>query len=306
MARNVSGMTDRSMFGAQVVSTKPNFPAYGFGTSGRTSSTKLFFTKEQTKRNLGLVSPGPVYDVSSSLGGQISSKCTTFPAFKFGARSLLDSNLAKEARPGPGTYPLQGSIGNQTESQRGTSTSWKFGTSGRWGNSKHGLSDGANAALVDPKPASGWLGDAAAFSFGSSNRYVIGEGIPGCKPTFKSVPGPGAYQLHSCLGPQPLSNKCSATNVKFGTQTRERSEKVYLTHAHERSMYGRHSPAPNAYTLKSSLGQQTTSKNRSSSSFKFGTGDRFTEVKRTLDTTGRDSLVKGVPAMTPGPGSYCI
>jgi len=298
-------MTDRSMFGPQVLSKKPNFPAFGFGTSGRTSSTKLFFSKEQSARNLGMTSPGPIYDLQSSLGGQISSKNSTFPAFKFGTKAMLDSNLAKESRPGPGTYPLGGSIGSQMESAKATATSWKFGTSNRWGVKDAGP-DGANAQLVDPRPTSGWLGDAAAFSFGTSKRYTVGEGIPGCKPTFRLSPGPGSYQVQSCLGTQPLSQKTTSTNVKFGTQTRERAVKVYLTHAHERSLMGQHSPAPNTYTLKSSIGNQLTSKNRTASSFKFGTGDRFTEAKKTLDGNGSKSLTKGIPAYTPGPGSYCV
>jgi hypothetical protein len=46
--------------------------------------------------------------IEASLSGLV-----LVPLPQFGARSLLDSNLAKEARPGPGTYPLQGSIGNQ-------------------------------------------------------------------------------------------------------------------------------------------------------------------------------------------------
>ena len=87
------------------------------------------------------------------------------------------------------------------ESAKATATAWKFGTSARWGGKQLGP-DGANAQLVDPKPTSGWLGDAAAFSFGTSNRYVVGEGVPGCKPTFRLTPGPGSYQLQSCLGTQ--------------------------------------------------------------------------------------------------------
>eukprot|EP00959_Pyramimonas_sp_CCMP1952_P130543 2729885-Pyramimonas_sp.AAC.1 len=36
----------------------------------------------------------------------------------FGTKSMLDATLAKEARPGPGTYPMGGSIGPQTAKQR--------------------------------------------------------------------------------------------------------------------------------------------------------------------------------------------
>lgn len=39
-------------------------------------------------------------------------------------------------------------------------------------------------------------------------------------------------------------------------QTRERAEKVYLTAAHERSLMGSQSPAPNTYGARSSFGGQ--------------------------------------------------
>mmetsp|Transcript_15967 Transcript_15967/g.22056 ORF Transcript_15967/g.22056 Transcript_15967/m.22056 type:complete len:302 (+) Transcript_15967:277-1182(+) len=292
----------KSMFGSQINSTKPTNPAFGFGTSGRTSSTKLFFTKEQSMHNVGQISPGPIYDVQSSLGGQISSKNTSFPAFKFGARSLMDVNLAKESRPGPGTYAVEGSIGRQTASQRETAQSWKFGSSNRWASFKSDFKENYMTPGYDnPRLSKGWLGDASAFSFGTSGRHEVGQGIPGSKPTFRLSPGPGTYALQSSLGAQQLSQKNSASQFKFGTQTRERADKVYLTHAHERALFGQHSPAPNAYTLKSSLGNQLSSKNRTSSNFRFGSADRFSETKNVRDKEGGD-----VPAWTPGPGSYCV
>lgn len=40
----------------QPLSNRPNYPAFGFGTSGRVSTTKLFFTKEiALANNMGLV-----------------------------------------------------------------------------------------------------------------------------------------------------------------------------------------------------------------------------------------------------------
>jgi hypothetical protein len=42
----------------QPLSTRPNYPAFGFGTSGRVSTTKLFFTKEiAAANNMGMVRP---------------------------------------------------------------------------------------------------------------------------------------------------------------------------------------------------------------------------------------------------------
>eukprot|EP00854_Cymbomonas_tetramitiformis_P009696 gene9696-11492_t len=148
---------DKSMFGPQISSEKPTNPAYGFGTSGRTSSTKLLFTKDQTENNVGL----------------------------FGARSLSDSNLAKESRPGPGTYGCESSMGKQNDSKKNNSSAWKFGSSNRMSQWKGDFKEVYSVPGSElPRPASGWLGDAAAFSFGTSGRYEVGKGTPGSKPTF--------------------------------------------------------------------------------------------------------------------------
>ena len=60
----------------------------------------------------------------------------------------------------------------------------------RWEKDKEGDDAGVTG---DPRPATGWLGDAAAFSFGSSGRYVVGAGTPGCTPSFCFSPPPGTY-----------------------------------------------------------------------------------------------------------------
>lgn len=289
---------DKSMFGPQISSEKPTNPAFGFGTSGRTSSTKLLFTKDQTENNVGLISPGPIYDVPSSLGPQNASKNESAPAYKFGARSLSDSNLAKESRPGPGTYGCESSMGKQSDSKKNNSSAWKFGSSNRMSQWKGDFKEVYSVPGSElPRPASGWLGDAAAFSFGTSGRHEVGKGAPGSKPTYRLTPGPGNYQASSSLGPQQQSQKNSSSMFKFGSATREKTQKVYLTHAHEREYVGQHSPAPNAYMLKSSLGGQTSSKNVTSATFKFGSSDRFSDVKKRSGP---------VPALTPGPGSYSV
>jgi len=41
----------KSMFGSQILSARGTAPAFGFGTSDRTSLQKLFLTKEQTAGN---------------------------------------------------------------------------------------------------------------------------------------------------------------------------------------------------------------------------------------------------------------
>ncbi len=68
-------------------------------------------------------------------------------------------------------------------------------------------------------------------------------------------------------------------------------------HEHEVDLYGKHSPAPNLYNPTKSL--QMTSRVATPSSFRFGSGDRFSQVKP------RDN--RRLPGFaTPGPGSYVV
>jgi len=227
----------------------------------------------------------------------MDSRSNSAPAYKFGARSASDANLAKESRPGPGTYAFPDSLGNQFNSKKNTAAAWKFGSSNRWSNFKSDFKACYQTPGMDlPNLAAGWLGDAAMYSFGTSGRHVIGSGNPGSKPSFFGSPGPGTYTAQSSLGMQPMSNKETASRFKFGTATREKTHKVYLTHSHEREYLGQHSPAPNAYMMKSSIGLQYSSRNTTAANFKFGSADRFSEIR----TQGK------IPTLTPGPGSYGV
>lgn len=287
------------MFGSQIVSSRGSAPAFGFGTSGRESTNKLFLTKEQTATLVGKVGPGPVYDVPSSVGYQALAKNTTAPAYKFGTRVGTDYNLEKVKHPSPGEYGAgPQAVGPQFLSQNENSTSWKFGSGNRWSKfSDQRKEFDATPAGGMPKLPAGWLGDAAAFSMGASKRSEIGVGLPGQMPTFRAAPGPGTYTAATSLGPQHLSNKQSATNAKFGSSSRQQQQKVYITAEHERAMFGMYSPAPNTYGATSSLGQQWLSRNPNAQNFKFGTADRFSEMR------SKDDFAF---AATPGPGTYGI
>lgn len=289
----------KSMFGSQILSARETAPAYGFGTSGREATKKLFITKEQTASLVGQVGPGPIYDLPSSVGYQSDAKKKTAPAYKFGTKAELDTSTKKVTHPSPGEYGAgPPSVGPQFLSKNANATSWKFGSGNRWSKfaNERKEFDETPAGGMPALPA-GWLGDAAAFSMGTSKRHDIGTGGPGFIPTHLQAPGPGTYQSQSSLGPQTLSNKESATHAKFGTSSRKHAEKVYITAEHERAMFGMYSPAPNTYGATSSLGQQWLSKNSNAQNFKFGTADRFSEIRN------KDGMSL---QPTPGPGSYGV
>ena len=173
------------MFGPQLLSGKPTAAFYRFGTSVRAAATKMYTNKSSTNANLSMESPGPVYDLPGALGAQTLSKSMTAPAFKFGMRPLSDANMAKENRPGPGSYGQPDSIGPQTSSLKNNTERYRFGKSNRWSDYstdfKKDFSTPASAST--PRPTTGWLGDAPAFSLGRGKRYIFGEGFAGLKPT---------------------------------------------------------------------------------------------------------------------------
>lgn len=295
-----------SMFGQQKLSTKPTTAAHSFGTAPRMPSEKLYITKAQLKKKAGNVSPGPLYNTGSSFGNQTGSKNETAPAYGFGTKANFEeTGLAKEPRPGPGSYLAENSVGKQVKSFRRSEPTWKFGSGSRWGNYKpktgpDGVFKGeyATPAAGLPDLPAGYLGDAPKYSFfGKARRHETGVGGPGARPSFVEAPGAGEYASLAAVGNQPLSHRESAANFKFGSSTRTGGEKIYITHAHERSLFGKHSPAPNVYKMQNSIGPQATSQHANARQSKFGTGDRFSELK------AKDRRSVGT---TPGPGSYGV
>ena len=55
---------------------------------------------------------------------------------------------------------------------------------------------------------------------------------------------------------QALSERHSSGAFGFGTSTRKQREIMYVSPAHLRELYGKFTPAPDTYTLQSSLGRQ--------------------------------------------------
>ena len=103
----------------------------------------------------------------------------------------------------------------------------------------------------------------------------------------------GAVQVASRLGVSPLI--IGLTLVGFGTSTRERWGKTYISPAHLKDLYGQGSPAPDTYTLQSSLGRQVINSRVTYPARSFGIEDRFDADRRYRRA-----------AVTPGPGAYRV
>ncbi|KXZ47491.1 hypothetical protein GPECTOR_35g929 [Gonium pectorale] len=296
-----------STFGHQPVSTRPTEPRTKIGTASR--HDKL--TGGQfVYKHLGGTSKGVTTEASSSFGLQPSSRAQSAPSYRFGSRFKLDheageskqglaesgSKVSRYGNPGPGAYapPRMGadSVGKQTLSINATAPYTRVGTENRFGHFKD------NFATPSPgswKPTSGWLGDAPTYSFhGQGRRADMSRGLPGNTSTALEDPGPGTYEAPSSLFAQASSKKPTAARTRVGTADRETQRRVFVTKGHERESIGAHSPSPAVYSPNTAA----SSKVKAASAWKFGTGDRFSEV--------RSSNGKNIKVLTPGPGSYVV
>lgn len=94
------------------------------------------------------------------------------------------------------------------------------------------------------------------------------------------------------------SRKPNAVRCRVGTADRDKSYHAqYISKDHEKLYHSKHSPAPNAYRPDSKY-ESTVKK---SQTFRFGSEDRFSQVKP------RERETRRLPGFsTPGPGSYVI
>ncbi|KAG8464681.1 hypothetical protein KFE25_010049 [Diacronema lutheri] len=93
----------------------------------------------------------------------------------------------------------------------------------------------------------------------------------------------------SLMGQQPLGKWKSSPSFGFGTGSRDQREKVFISMAHVKGVFGRHSPGPAMYGLPSATGPQLLSTKDSQPRWAFGSAQRFP----------RSKFEPG-----PGPGAY--
>lgn len=100
----------RPAVGAQVASTKPSLPRYGFGTSNREHAAKVYISPEHEKvSGGGKHVPGPgAYPIKSLTGKPVvSGKQVTGSSWGFGtSKRFTDAFKHQKGNPGPGHYVI--------------------------------------------------------------------------------------------------------------------------------------------------------------------------------------------------------
>ncbi|GAQ86871.1 hypothetical protein KFL_003170100 [Klebsormidium nitens] len=291
----------KSTFGAQPVSTRVNAPTFVFGSSDRAAAAKVFIDSDHSKTSVGLNSPGPVYEVKSSLGRQLESNKESPTYVSFGSAKRFGK--AREPRtagdvPGPGQYQGSSSIGPQVDSRLRSPESVGFGSSTRDNQAKvfmgpdfsksffgqdspgpssySAMSSIGSQPLSDHKSPPGW-------KFGTAGRFKY-EFVERAAKT----PGAGQYNSIGSVGKQPQTQKQNVPAFSFGSSQRDQRAKMFISTEHEKSQYGTCSPGPASNNPKSSLGFQINSRARNASAVGFGKAKRLVYM----------------PTDTPGPGQY--
>eukprot|EP00959_Pyramimonas_sp_CCMP1952_P262366 5486039-Pyramimonas_sp.AAC.1 len=293
----VSRLKRRSMFGKQHDSRKGNSPAFGFGSSNRDGAEKVrnsfayespmhqpascfartattrsmnlimfvFLTAEHAKSLYGIESPGPVYDLKSSVGTYptISESCNHLTCWS--SQLLTDVQHFSQCRAMP--------YGNRVHARLWYPNSPPI--TARYVSLVQTWIDGDRASCCDStgKQESSKNENAPQFSFGTADRF--NKQAAASSPARSAVPGPGAYGLPSSIGKQGESTKLNDPVFGFGTSTRTGAQRIFLSRDHAKSDFGKCSPGPSVYTGKSAVGRQPDSKKENSPSWVFSSEERF-------------------------------
>jgi len=97
---------DRSTFNSQQSSRLTTQPAFGFGSSNREHSSRVFVSEGHAKASgQAPASPGPsMYTLSSSIGTQATTRGRSAPGWGFGKASRFNQRAYESDTPGPGSY----------------------------------------------------------------------------------------------------------------------------------------------------------------------------------------------------------
>lgn len=178
-------------------------------------------------------------------------------------------------------------IGVQYDSKKATAPIYGFGSSDRANLAKvflsaeHAKSDYGKMGpgpIYDLKSSFGRqdsskMHSGPLFSFGTADRFQKPSADRAKRQT--AVPGPGAYAVPSSIGRMVDSTRESAAQFGFGSSTRDHAAKVFLSAEQAKINFGLNSPGPSAYTARSGVGPQYSSRNETAPIYGFGSEERF-------------------------------
>eukprot|EP00741_Cyanophora_paradoxa_P012886 tig00020629_g12442.t1 len=288
--------------------------------------------------------PGPGAYERREVDTGVMSPTKTVDARPVFSKSTRDLGSRSSSAPGPGQYPLKGTVGEHLPR-------WGFGTSEQRTNLHPTVSPGpiyntdANQGKVDGAPqfsfgtatrdqqkkvfmgsklsADEWgkgspgpvyhppskMGETTSYGFAKASRGV-GVGADGAKGKKKTrsgeIPGPGAYNLRPTVGTlvDPTVEKSPAVRIGTSQRDNERQHR-FIAKGMDKDMVGKDTPGPGAYEARSAIAEGTHSTLRKSPVPGFGTSDRDREKKRYMSAELSAKNPEGSSSQAnPGPGLY--
>lgn len=295
----------RSGFGEQPLSDRSSAPAAGFGSSSRDAFAKQYASAEVDRaqaRARGNIDNnlGACYAVPDTISKQVLSTVPSPPRVRFGT-SKRAGMAEKTDAPGPGAYKLKPVMGDTVESTRSSAPRMKFGSGTRDQANRLFISadhEKCQVGVDSPGPSydiPAALGKQQLSTKRSAGAFVMprGQRFVDCDVREAAQkPGAGAYTVPCTIGAGPGGAPCptkrNSPTVKFGTSTRDKEAKVFISVDHEKGSYGNCSPGPVTANPASSMGRQVLSTKSSTGCPGFGSSKRLADHASDV----------------PGPGAY--
>jgi len=166
--------------------------------------------------------PGPgEYEISGSVGQQLSSSAKTSPSYGWGTEAR--DTLGKRGAECDNWYTLNSSLGAQTHSKKNSSASYAFGTSQRFGDTRSDLRKRAATPGPGTYSCTQALRDQPDSTKRSNPKYGFSRatrfGETDSNTPSRTTPGPD-YSLRTSVGSQVQSERKSPSSWGFGTAQR--------------------------------------------------------------------------------------
>jgi len=192
--------------GPQARSQHQTTPNYGFGTSTREHSTRVFISRMHAESGVhddGGPGPAGRYSITGSFGQRHGLQASK--SYQFGTDSRFKYEAEEKramAVPGPGAYSIRSGVGMQNLSTKQSGAAYGFGSGDRRHAAKVFISSAhALSTNVDASPGPATVGFSSSFgksmstmghtgnswSFGKAGRFDRKSGMGA------DTPGPGSY-----------------------------------------------------------------------------------------------------------------
>jgi hypothetical protein len=191
--------------GQQMISTRPNAAAYGFGSTTREKGGRVFISQIHSYGEAAGPGPAGKHAPRGTIGRPEIILVTRAARFSSDTRFKYEAeDKRRAATPGPGAYTAAGAIGRQAISSRATGAAFGFGSGDRTAqvyisaeHARHtptSISSGPAAvrlpSAIGRQSYTTKSPNGSSWSFSKANRFGDAR-----KDFAMASPGPGSYGI---------------------------------------------------------------------------------------------------------------